>query len=48
VTTQLVIYPDQGHGLLTPSYQLDKMRREFAWVEKYLAGSNVRRAVSSR
>jgi dipeptidyl aminopeptidase/acylaminoacyl peptidase len=48
VTTQLVIYPDQGHGLLTPSYQLDKMRREFAWVEKYLAGGNVRRAVSSR
>jgi len=48
VTTQLVIYPDQGHGLLTPSYQLDKMRREFAWMEKYLAGSNVRRAVSSR
>jgi dipeptidyl aminopeptidase/acylaminoacyl peptidase len=48
VTTQLVIYPDQGHGLLTPSYQLDKMRREFAWIEKYLAGSNVRRTVSSR
>ncbi|MBO0857345.1 MAG: S9 family peptidase [Chloracidobacterium sp.] len=48
VTTQLVIYPDQGHGILTPSYQLDKMRREFAWIEKYLAGTNVRRAVSSR
>src|SRR5215475_9748681 len=47
-TAQLVIYPDQGHGLLTPSYQLDKMRREFAWIEKYLAGNNVRRAVSSR
>jgi dipeptidyl aminopeptidase/acylaminoacyl peptidase len=48
VTTQLIIYPDQGHGILTPSYQLDKMRREFAWIEKYLAGPNVRRAVSSR
>ncbi|HEY7181269.1 MAG TPA: S9 family peptidase [Blastocatellia bacterium] len=48
VTTQLVIYPDQGHGILKPSYQLDKMRREFAWIEKYLAGTNVRRAVSSR
>ena len=47
-TAQLVIYPDQGHGILTPSYQLDKMRREFAWIEKYLAGNNVRRAVSSR
>ena len=35
-TVQLVIYPDQGHGLTVPSYQLDKMRREFAWIEKYL------------
>jgi dipeptidyl aminopeptidase/acylaminoacyl peptidase len=47
-TTQLVIYPDQGHGLATPSYQLDKMRREFAWIEKYLAVNGARRAVSSR
>lgn len=38
VTTQLVVYPDQGHGILVPSYQLDKMRREFAWIEKYVAG----------
>ncbi len=38
VPTQLVIYPDQGHGILVPSYQLDKMRREFAWIEKYVAG----------
>jgi dipeptidyl aminopeptidase/acylaminoacyl peptidase len=48
VTTQLIIYPDQGHGILTPSYQLDKMRREFAWIDKYMAATNVRRAVSSR
>jgi dipeptidyl aminopeptidase/acylaminoacyl peptidase len=36
VKTQLVIYPDQGHTLTVPSYQLDKMKREFAWIEKYL------------
>jgi len=47
VPTQLVIYPDQGHGLITPSYQLDKMRREFEWIEKYMAGNSVRRTVSS-
>ncbi|HKE02684.1 MAG TPA: prolyl oligopeptidase family serine peptidase, partial [Blastocatellia bacterium] len=47
VPTQLVIYPDQGHGLITPSYQLDKMRREFEWIEKYTAGNSVRRTVSS-
>lgn len=38
VTAQLVVYPDQGHGILVPSYQLDKMRREFAWIEKYISG----------
>lgn len=37
VTTQLVLYPDQGHSIVVPSYQLDKIKREFAWIEKYLA-----------
>lgn len=41
VATKLVIYPDQGHGILTPSYQLDKVRREFAWVEKYLSAKEL-------
>jgi dipeptidyl aminopeptidase/acylaminoacyl peptidase len=36
VNTRLVIYPDQGHGLTVPSYQLDKMEREFSWIEKHL------------
>ncbi len=47
VKSQLVIYPDQGHGLAVPSYQLDKARREFAWIEKYTAANSVRRTVSS-
>ncbi|NOT60375.1 MAG: S9 family peptidase [Acidobacteria bacterium] len=38
VPVQLIVYPDQGHGLLTPSYQLDKMTRELAWLKKYLEG----------
>src|SRR5262249_32999763 len=38
VPVQLVIYPEQGHGLTVPSYQLDKMRREVAWIEKYVMG----------
>jgi dipeptidyl aminopeptidase/acylaminoacyl peptidase len=42
--TQLVIYPDQGHSLLVPSYQLDKMRREFEWVEKYTGGREERQS----
>jgi dipeptidyl aminopeptidase/acylaminoacyl peptidase len=38
VPVQMVIYPEQGHGLLVPSYQLDKMQREFKWIEKYVMG----------
>ncbi|MGH9840162.1 MAG: prolyl oligopeptidase family serine peptidase [Blastocatellia bacterium] len=41
VPAQLVIYPDQGHGILVPSYQLDKIKREFAWVEKYVKGRSL-------
>jgi dipeptidyl aminopeptidase/acylaminoacyl peptidase len=37
-TTQLVIYPREGHGLREPKHQLDKMRREIEWIEKYVRG----------
>ncbi|HXG65844.1 MAG TPA: S9 family peptidase, partial [Blastocatellia bacterium] len=36
VTTQLVIYPREPHTLREPKHQLDKMRRELDWFEKYL------------
>lgn len=36
VTVRLIVYPDQGHGLTVPSYQLDKIRRESDWIEKYI------------
>lgn len=39
VTTQLVIYPREGHGLREPKHQLDKMRREMEWIEKYIHGA---------
>jgi len=35
VPAQLVIYPREGHGLREPKHQLDKMRREMEWIEKY-------------
>jgi dipeptidyl aminopeptidase/acylaminoacyl peptidase len=41
VPAQLVIYPNQPHGLRVPSYQLDKMRREFDWIEKYIKAKDV-------
>ncbi|MGE0885677.1 MAG: prolyl oligopeptidase family serine peptidase [Blastocatellales bacterium] len=40
VPAQLVVYPDQGHGIQVPSYQLDKIKREFAWIEKYTMANN--------
>jgi dipeptidyl aminopeptidase/acylaminoacyl peptidase len=42
ITTQLVIYPDQGHGLRIPSYQLDKIHREFSWIERFLMGEGAK------
>jgi dipeptidyl aminopeptidase/acylaminoacyl peptidase len=36
VPTQLVIYPGQFHGLTTPSYQVDRLRRYLAWWDRWL------------
>jgi dipeptidyl aminopeptidase/acylaminoacyl peptidase len=40
VATQLIIYPREGHGLREPAHQLDKMRREFKWVERYVRAAD--------
>jgi dipeptidyl aminopeptidase/acylaminoacyl peptidase len=36
IDTQLIIYPDQFHGLSTPSYLRDRAQRYVAWFGKYL------------
>jgi dipeptidyl aminopeptidase/acylaminoacyl peptidase len=36
--TQLVVYPDQSHGLRVPSYQKDRLERYLAWYDKYVKG----------
>ncbi|HEY7508984.1 MAG TPA: tetratricopeptide repeat protein, partial [Vicinamibacteria bacterium] len=36
VPTELVIYPDQNHGIETPSYFKDRYERYLAWYDKYL------------
>lgn len=36
VDTQLVIYPNQFHGITVPSYRKDRLERYLAWYEKYL------------
>lgn len=36
IDTQLVIYPGEYHGISRPSFQLDRMQRWNAWLDKYL------------
>jgi dipeptidyl aminopeptidase/acylaminoacyl peptidase len=36
VPTQLVVYPDQFHGLTRPSFLKDRLERELGWFDRYL------------
>ena len=36
VASQLVIYPDQFHGITLPSFVKDRWERYLAWFDKYL------------
>lgn len=36
VPTQLVIYPNQFHGITTPSYRVDRLQRYLAWWDRHL------------
>ena len=36
IDTQLIIYPNETHGIARPSYQRDRMERYLAWYDKYL------------
>lgn len=36
IPAELVIYPNQNHGIIVPSYQVDKYTRYIEWFNKYL------------
>ncbi|HEY2017793.1 MAG TPA: S9 family peptidase [Bryobacteraceae bacterium] len=36
IDTQLIIYPNENHGIARPSYQRDRLERYLAWYNKYL------------
>src|SRR5213076_1726543 len=36
IDTQLIIYPNENHGIQRPSYQRDRMERYLAWYDKYM------------
>ena len=36
VTTQLVVYPDEGHEISQPAHRRDIIRRQLSWFDQYL------------
>ena len=36
IDTQLIIYPNEFHGIERPSYVRDRYERYLAWYDKYL------------
>jgi dipeptidyl aminopeptidase/acylaminoacyl peptidase len=40
IDTQLVIYPNEFHGITRPSYVRDRYERYLAWYDKYIMGKN--------
>jgi dipeptidyl aminopeptidase/acylaminoacyl peptidase len=41
VPTQLVVYPNQHHGLSLPSFNYDRLERYVNWYDKYLKTGSV-------
>ncbi|HYV05711.1 MAG TPA: S9 family peptidase [Blastocatellia bacterium] len=40
IETQMIIYPNENHGIQRPSYQRDRYERYLAWYDKYLKKSS--------
>ena len=36
VPTQLIVYPNERHGIRRPTFQKDRYERYLAWYDKYL------------
>jgi dipeptidyl aminopeptidase/acylaminoacyl peptidase len=46
VPTELVVYPNQHHGLSLPSFNYDRLQRYVAWYDRFLKGSTAVQAGS--
>jgi dipeptidyl aminopeptidase/acylaminoacyl peptidase len=42
VPTQLVIYPNEGHGFRDPAHIADRAKRTAAWFAKYMPAAGDR------
>jgi dipeptidyl aminopeptidase/acylaminoacyl peptidase len=47
VATQLVIYPNQFHGITVPSYKKDRLQRYLAWYDRHLKPQSVTSAAQA-
>jgi dipeptidyl aminopeptidase/acylaminoacyl peptidase len=47
VETQLVIYPNQFHGITVPSYKVDRLKRYLAWYDRHLKQPETAAAVQA-
>jgi dipeptidyl aminopeptidase/acylaminoacyl peptidase len=41
VPTELLVYPDQGHSVMTYTLRKAKMSWDLAWFDRYLRGKQV-------
>lgn len=48
VPTELIIYPNEFHGIQRPSFQRDRFERYLAWYAKYLKGEGTGRPVAAK
>ncbi|MGC2164045.1 MAG: prolyl oligopeptidase family serine peptidase, partial [Silvibacterium sp.] len=36
VPTELVVYPNEGHGFENPEHRIDVLQRALAWFDQYM------------
>ncbi len=48
IPTEFVVYPDQFHGIKTPSYQVDRYTRYNNWFGKYLNNEKLSGTIDTR
>ncbi len=46
--TELVLYPNEGHGIRGTAHQVDKLNRSLQWYDKYFAGATQTTASTQR
>ncbi len=47
-TTELVVYPDEGHGFVNPEHRRDVLERALGWFEEYMPDTGLRAQSSGR